>query len=162
MRLRIEITKRTDNGTVLRCLRPDGTATWQKSEKRQADFFPLHDLTHYAVESVLGTKSGFFGLIASGWPIDDTTGKGAMGPLPPEAIAVERTVGLLDLERASALAWTAEEFSTHLSAAGVDLGLLGLTEDKLNAIRDRRRDLFAAWAAVDPGNSLELMYPPGP
>ena len=156
----IQITKRTDGGTVLSCVTPDGTTTWQKSENRQAAFFPLHDLTHYAVESVLETKAGFFGLIANGWSIDDTTGKGAMGPLPPQSIAVERLVGLLDVERATASSWTADEFVGQLTAVGVDPALLDLTDAKLNEVRDRRRDLFAAWAAVVPGQSLDLSFPP--
>src|SRR6516225_617025 len=98
--LGIRLTKRMDGGSVLRCVRGDGSVTWQKQD-RHAAFFALHDLTHFAVESTLGFQSGFFGRIAKGWDIDDTTGKGARGRLPEEAIEVEHIVGLLGAERAS-------------------------------------------------------------
>ena len=74
--LSIQITKRTDGSGVLRCVRADGSMTWQKQKSRHAAFFALHDLTHFAVESALEFRRGFYGLIADGWEIDDTTGKG--------------------------------------------------------------------------------------
>jgi hypothetical protein len=75
--LLIQITKRSDGGGLLRCVRADGSVTWQKQESRHAGFFALHDLTHFAVESTLGFQRGFFGLIAEGWEIEETTGKQA-------------------------------------------------------------------------------------
>jgi hypothetical protein len=105
--LLIQITKRPDGGSVLRCVRADGSTTWQKQESRQAEFFALHDLPHFAVESVLGFRRGFFGLVAEGWEIGETTGKGARGPLPGETTALEYIVGSLDGERASGAIWTA-------------------------------------------------------
>ena len=59
--LLIQITKRTDRAGVLRCVRADGSATWQKQD-RHAAFFVRHDLTHFAVESVLGARQGFYGV----------------------------------------------------------------------------------------------------
>jgi hypothetical protein len=79
--LLIEIAKRANGAGVLRCTRQDGSVTWQKQTKHAAHF-ALHDLTHYAVETALGYRRGFFGLIAEGWDVEDTTGKGARGALP--------------------------------------------------------------------------------
>ncbi|HEU4632006.1 MAG TPA: hypothetical protein VFS08_19810, partial [Gemmatimonadaceae bacterium] len=107
----VQITWRTDGGAVLRCVRADGSVTWQRQQGAQARFFPLHDLAHFAVESTLGAQRGFYGLVAAGWEIDDTTGKGARGPLPDEALAIENLVGLLDRERASGATWTADEIN---------------------------------------------------
>ena len=97
--LRVQLTKRPDGGAVLRCVRADGSATWQRQDGPRAMFFPFHDLTHLAVESTLGFRAGFYGLIADGWDIDDTGGKGRRGRLPPEAVLVEHVVGLFDRER---------------------------------------------------------------
>src|ERR1035438_8851808 len=83
--LQIEILKQSDGSGVLRCTRADGSVSWQKQAKHAAHF-ALHDLTHYAVETALGYKQGFFGLIARGWEVEDTTGKGARGAIPPEAL----------------------------------------------------------------------------
>ena len=91
--LRIQLTKRSDGTYILKCVREDGTSTWQKVEGRNAAFFPVHDLTHYCVESVLRIPDAFFGLIACGWTIEETGGKGARGSLPPNAGFVESVVG---------------------------------------------------------------------
>ena len=61
---------------VLRCTRQVSLVTWQKQIKHAAHF-ALHDLTHYAVATALGYCREFFGLIAEGGEIKDTTGKGA-------------------------------------------------------------------------------------
>src|ERR1700733_6609574 len=102
--LRIEIVKQPDGAGVLRCTRQDGSVSWQK-QTRHAVHFAAHDLTHFAVETVLGYRRGFFGLIAEGWEVEDTTGKGARGPIPEEAGEVEKIVGLFDSERASGMLW---------------------------------------------------------
>ena len=145
--LRIEISKRADGVGVLRCIRQDGSVTWQKQPKHGAHF-ALHDLTHYAVETALGYRRGFFGLIAEGWEVEDTTGKGARGPLPPEAVEVERIVGLFDSERGSGMLWTAEEFNEFAPRP--------LTEAEILEVRALRGKLFKQWAAIEPGQELEL------
>ena len=159
--LRVELTKRADGGALLRCTRADGSVTWQRQAGHQAAFFPLHDLTHHVVETTLGYRRGFLGLVAEGWEIADTTGKGARGPLPPEARLVEHLVGLLDVERASHARWTAAEFAEQLAAVGLDpRDGRGhpLTDDALARVRARRADHFARWAALDPGATLTLAF----
>jgi hypothetical protein len=161
--LRIQLTKQRDGGSVLRCVRADGSSTWQRQEGRHASFFALHDLTHYAVETVLGFQRGFFGLVAEGWDIRDTTGKGARGPLPAETVLVEHIVGFLDAERGSGALWSAAEFNEQLALASRDRGLLAhraLTEADLAGIRARRREVFGQWAALAAGESLELVFAP--
>ena len=165
MSLNIQITKRTDGGAVLKCVRSDGTVTWQKQEGAQGAFFPLHDLTHYSVESELGIRNAFYGLVADGWDIEDTTGKGARGPLPPDAVFVEHVVGTLDSERASGTRWTAEEFNDSLarsaSNSGGKFAARRLTDDDLARIRKRRAELFQQWHALRPGQTLSLDFPSG-
>lgn len=56
--LRIAIEKRADGAGLLRCTRPgNGGVTWQKQPERHAVHFVHHDLTHYAVETVLGAAA---------------------------------------------------------------------------------------------------------
>ena len=159
--LRIRIAKRTDGGAVLRCVRADRTETWQKQSGASAAFFPLHDLTHYAVEAELGIRDAFYGLIADGWSIDDTTGKGARGALPPDALFVENVVGTLDLERAGGVRWTAEEFNASMALHAKTSGRpepRALTDEELSRIRKRRAELFSHWEKVPPGQSLDLEF----
>ena len=119
----IQLTKRKDGRVLLRCFRADGSATWQRQDDDRAAFFPVHDLTHYAVESELDFTRGFYGLIADGWEIADTTGKGARGPLPEETIAVEYIVGSLGAERGAGSPCAADEFNDHASVYSQRRGL---------------------------------------
>jgi hypothetical protein len=107
-------------------------------------------MTHYAVETALGYRRGFFGLIAEGWDVDDTTGKGARGPLPIEAGEVERIVGLFDTERGSGMLWTVEEFNEFAPRA--------LTEAEIGSVRSLRGKLFRQWFEIAPGQKLELTF----
>jgi hypothetical protein len=147
--LRIDIAKHADGSIALRCTREDGSVTWQK-QTRHAAHFVLHDLTHYAVETALGYQRGFFGLIAEGWDTEDTTGKGARGRLPMEAVEVEQIVGLFDTERGSGTLWTAGEFNAFAPRA--------LTEAEIQSVRALRGWLFEQWFALAPGRALELQF----
>src|SRR5438105_12967190 len=144
--MRVQIAKKADGSGVLRCVRDDGSTAWQKQTDRHAAFFALHDLTHFAVETTLGYRRGFFGLVAEGWDFEDTTGQGARGPLPPEAAEVEGIAGLLDAERAGGIAWTVEEFNEFAAAKGSR----HLTSDELARVKKRRSELFQQWSAVVP------------
>ena len=154
--MRVQITKRSDESGVLRCVRTDGSVTWQKQTDRHAAYFALHDLTHFAVETTLGFRRGFFGLISEGWDIEDTSGKGARGPLPPEAGEAELIVGLFSAERAGGVIWTVDEF--HESAAMV--GARQLSFDEIVRVKKKRSELFQQWFAIEPGATLELQFEP--
>ena len=147
--LRIEITKQPDSTGVLRCTRQDGSVTWQKQTKHAA-YFALHDLTHYAVEVTLGYDHGFFGLIAAGWDVEDTTGKGSRGALPTDAAEVEQIVGLFQTEQASGTRWTTEQFNEFTPRA--------LTDAEIQNVRTLRAALFQKWFATKPGDKLELEF----
>jgi len=150
--LRIEILKPPNGAGVLRCTRQDGSVTWQK-QMRQSPYFALHDLMHYAVESALGYRHGFFGLIAGGWDIEDTGGKGVRGVLPSEAMEVEQIVGLFQGEQTSSTLWTTEQFNTFAPRP--------LTDTDIRNVRRLRRELFERWFAIPPGDKLELRFEPG-
>ena len=159
--LDLRFTKQADGAAVLRCTRADGSVTFQRHAGAQAVFYPLHDLTHYAVESELGVAGAFFGLVAAGWDIEDTTGKGARGPIPPDAMAVEYLVGALDLERAGSVAWSAETLNAHACAMASKDGRpapRALTETELERVRDRIRTLIERWASIPPGGTLALSF----
>jgi hypothetical protein len=157
----LQFTKRTDGGALLKCVRADGSATWQRQEGNRAAFFPLHDLAHYAVETELGFARGFYGLIAEGWEIADTTGKGARGPIPNEAIEVEYIVGSLGAERAGDDACTAQEFNQLAAAFAATRGLpkpRELTGEQLARLRPRINELGARWRDLPAGGTLELPF----
>ena len=152
--MRVQITKKADGSGVLRCVRADGSVTWQKQTDRQAAYFALHDLTHFAVETTLWLRRGFFGLIAEGWEMEETTGKGARGALPPEAVEVEGIVGLFDAERGGGQIWTVDEFNEFAAMRSVR----ELSADEIVRVKKKRSELFQQWSAIEPGATLELPF----
>jgi hypothetical protein len=113
-------------------------------------FFALHDLTHYAVETVLGYRDGFFGLLAQGWDMDDIGGKGKRGALPGNAIEVEKIVGVFDSERGAGVLWTTEEFNQFAPRP--------LTAEEIQQVRATRSRLSQQWFATPTGGRLELQF----
>jgi hypothetical protein len=159
--LTIELSKSADGAVVLRCVRGDGSVTWQKQGGKPASFFPLHDLTHFSVETVLEAQQGFYGLIAGGWDIGGTTGKGAKGPLPDEALAVEHLVGMLDAERASGTIMSAAELNEHAAAYAKENHFspkFALTDKILERIRSQTADLHSRWIALPVGETMALEF----
>ncbi len=64
--MKIQFKKGKDKST-LHCIRKDGTATWSTIYQGME----IHDLAHFAVETELGFKKAFYGLLASGYAIQD-------------------------------------------------------------------------------------------
>jgi len=160
--VKIQITKKPDGSSILKCVRDDGSEVWQKQQGSSAAFFPLHDLTHYSVETELGIRDAFFGLIAAGWSIDATTGKGTFGPLPVMAVYVEHVVGTLDSERAGGTHWPASDFNETIARSFANAGLAvprTLTDDEVLRIRKRRAELFGVWNELPAGDTLHLSFP---
>jgi hypothetical protein len=154
----IRLKKGRDGPPTLTCVRADGTRTWGKVHPS----FPGHDLTHCAVESVLGFDQAFFGLVATGWEIDDFAAPGAAARLPRQALWAEHIVGLLSLERTHGTAFAAREFNEQLARS---LELQGvppvrfLSDAELERARQRRDALHAAWHAMAPGDTLDVPFP---
>jgi hypothetical protein len=156
-----------DGSASLTCIRGDGTSTWQRQQGSLGVVFPPHDLTHYAVETTLGYRRGFYGLIAAGWEISDFAKPWPRGEIPEEAREVEMIVGFFDTERRSLTRLTEAEFNDHaarfVAASQVRKpGSLGtvrsLTEAEIDTVRDCRAELLRRWAAVEPGQVLELPF----
>ncbi|MFL6590347.1 MAG: hypothetical protein ACJ8M4_09265 [Chthoniobacterales bacterium] len=159
--MKIQFTKRADGSAILKCVRADGTETWQRQRNEHAVFFPLHDLTHYAVETELGFCEGFYGLIARGWDIEETTGQTARGPLPDEAIEVEYLVSAFSAERAGGTVTSSEEFNDHAARFARMKGMGApreLTDDELKRVRARFDELATKWRGLAMEKALELPF----
>jgi hypothetical protein len=160
-RIVIRIKKGTDGRTALSCIRADGTTTWQRQEGAQATFFPKHDLTHYAVETVLGHGQGFYGLVSVGWDFSDFGSPWPRGRLPVEANISEMIVGMLDMERRAGERASAEDLNQSLAEYAIENSLpqqREITEEDLARVRAKRAEMFAKWEAVQPGDALEIPF----
>jgi hypothetical protein len=159
--LTIRLTRRSDGAVLFELARPDGTSTWQKRTGPAAEFFAIHDITHFAVETVLGFPRGFYGLVAEGWNLADFGTPWPRGPLPAEALPAEVIVGLFDTQRAAGEPLTAEQCNgsaaTYFAAAG-QASPVHVTDAQLEAIRAMLSDLVWRWQSLPAGASMELEF----
>ncbi|HEY9384329.1 MAG TPA: hypothetical protein VIP80_12545 [Gemmatimonadales bacterium] len=159
--LLIRIKKKSDGSAALSCLRADGSVTWQRQEGVQGRFFPIHDLTHYAVETVLGHRRGFYGLVAEGWDLSDFGAPWPKGRLPADLDPSELLVGFLDSERAGAVTWSADDFNAKTAIYYAQQGRSGscrISPGQLERVRAMRDELIARWRALPAGATLELPF----
>ena len=122
--------------------RPDGSATWERKDARYASFFARHDLTHYAVETTMGYRRGFYGLVAEGWDLSDFGSPWPRGRLPADAEPAELIVGFFDGERADGVELSAADFNRNAALSFAQRGYANPpTLDDANArAHSRRRD----------------------
>ena len=164
--LLIRIKKKTDGSAALTCMRADGSVTWQRQEGQLGRFFPPHDLTHYAVESSLGFNQAFFGLVADGWDMSDFGKESTRGKAPEQALLAELIVGFFDLERATGVIGTADDFNEKIVTWYRDndrpIPTFRLTEADIERIRTVRSELFTKWRALPPGEALEIPFERSP
>jgi hypothetical protein len=161
--LTIRLSRRPDGAVIFALRRADGTTTWQKRTGPTAEFFAVHDLTHYAVETTLGYRGAFYGLVASGWDLSDFGPPWPRGPLPIEALAAEVIVGLFDTQRAAHERLSATQcnaaaesyFDAHRSPSPVHV-----TDEELDRVRGLLSDLAWRWHAARPDEPMELSFPP--
>ncbi len=158
--MQISITKGKNKPHVLTCKRKDGTITWTKLQPGLV----FHDLIHYAVESVLGYKNAFYGLLKKGFNIQDfelprTKRPKALIPknLPYEAIHAEFLVGLFQMEIADGKPY--QDFNAVLREVYAEKGKAApapLESEIIESIRLRIRELHDKWVLLTPGECLSL------
>jgi hypothetical protein len=166
----IRIKKNPDGSASLTCTRADGSATWQRQKGQLGAIFPLHDLTHYAVETALGYTNAFYGLVADGWNLSDFTSPWPRGAPPMEARQVENLVSGFEMESRHGGAMNADDYNAgvteRLDAAAAVPGSKvppqrRLTDDEVSSVRALRAELIARWTAVRPGEAMELEFDRG-
>jgi hypothetical protein len=154
----IRITKGRDGPNILTCVRDDGTSTWAKVQ----DYFPVHDMTHFVVETTLGIPNAFYSLVRDGWDLSDFVVKGNAAKLPPQANLVEALVGRLQRELMPGTEFTVESYNEEVDAVLEGIGnpeRRRVTHAELGEMRARLRELMSEWKGLEPGGSIELSFP---
>lgn len=157
----LKFSKTRDGSPVLSITRRDGSVAWQK----QHAFFPVHDLTHYAIETTLGLRQAFWGMMADGWEFSDFGTPWPRGPMPnlDQALLAEVSAGWFDrfahLLEADGLG--AADLNTHVAEYCAQHGLSPprvITADEFARICAVRGDLAARWHALGPREAMELEF----
>lgn len=159
--LTFRLKKRADAAAQLTLVREDGSHT--TGPVGSADgYFPVHDLTHYAIEQTLGLSEGFLGLIAAGWEINDFGVKGTAKRLSAETMFAECAAGELsrqvlmrDPSSLEDFIWAVEikvhQTSPHYKSPS-------LSEAQFAAIRERIMTEWQRWRELPPNGTLELSF----
>ena len=159
--LAIRIKKKTDGSAALSCTRADGSATWQRQDGQLGRFFPLHDLTHYAVETVLGFDRGFYGLLAEGWDISDF-GKpehraGFLRGRTRRSFRRDVRSRAHDGERGDAEDMAAK-IASYYESRSLPRPDVDVTQAHVDQIRALRAKLFERWRELPAGEAMELEF----
>ena len=154
--MEILFTKSGQEEAVFSCKRKDGTVTWAHVSK----FFMLHDLCHYAIETIIPLKKAFLGMLAGGTaitefelPKDERT-----FDLTPEALFAEHLVNLVVIDYTQGrMDNLLEVFSATYDRTGSSLPY-SITEEKLENIRIKYASLVEQWISVPERESLKLLF----
>lgn len=154
----IRLKKRDHKKHTLSCVRDDGSVTWCPDD----DYFAHHDLIHYVVETTLGYRQAFYGLLAAGWEVSDfgqldpATGKKRVIPL--EAGHTEMIASALQAELWGGIPPESFFEMLEMACANMNVPPSAITPEQLAAMRERIPDLFGQWRALPVGETLELVF----
>ena len=160
-RLTFQLKKRADAKSQLVLIREDGTHTMGTIGPSDG-YGPVHDLTHYAIESTLGLSEGFLGLCASGWEIKDFEVKGTAARLPREAVFAEVAAGELSRQLLTRQVTSLADFLW-----AVDLSLKQqpgtfdrppISEEQFTAIHALIAAEWQRWRELPANGTLELTF----
>ena len=179
LRILFAKAKDPDSQDVLTCIRSDGSRTWSKLHAA----FPIHDMTHYALESEMDAADGFFGLLAQGWDITDFGIPEKRAKMPLEALWIEHVVGIIWREYVTRQAGSHEEFreavraTVHALRENLDRNAKRtgpradysereqsvldreISEESRARVMSRIGELAAQWARTPRGETMELLFP---
>ncbi|MGI8951627.1 MAG: hypothetical protein ACR2FN_08585 [Chitinophagaceae bacterium] len=142
---------------VISCKRKDGSDTWMKTD----EFFVMHDLMHYAVETTLHYKTAFYGMLAQGVSITDfeLPKNERTFSLTKEAGFAENIVNVLFIELRQ------QKFPDFNSTITEIYRMNNyseepplLTEIQLQNIRAKFHELCAKWNSLKTNETLQLMF----
>src|ERR1043166_9613913 len=159
--LTFRIKKRADADAQLILVREDGSQTYGPFGPADG-YGPVHDLTHYVIESTLGLGDGFLGLVAGGWEIKDFEVKGMAKRLPPEALFAENAAGELSRQLLMRQVSSVEDFLwvlyMQIAKSGVPYARPEITQQQFDGIVVRIRAERAKWRELPPHGTIELHF----
>ena len=139
----------------MRLYRDDGSA---ESAELGPDL-PYHDLAHYVVERRFEIAAGFYGHIARGSSVGQLSTTPGVRALGPEALKAEILARCLQALLTGAC--SAEGFTQLTHAEFSQWGippLSKLSPEMLDALLAEYRALIERYAALRPGESLQLEF----
>ena len=140
---------------TLTCIRDDGSVTWTYLHRG----FVHHDFAHYVVETTLGFENAFFGLVAKGYDIPDFSQPKAKRTfeIPEEAMNTEPIVALLQADLPNT-PYPQDTNSNGLFREHSATVPVSVTDEQLEAMRQKLQALLQQWHDLQPGESMVLQF----
>jgi hypothetical protein len=150
----MEITKNIDKPHVICYVRDDRTKTWMHAD----NFFVRHDLSHYAIEKILGYTTAFMGMLNKGMDIKDFENreKRSKMAITNEARNSEQMANLFLMEVAQG---NLEDFNDTLKQTFTGTQVIDvpfLTSNEVAAIRNYLKELYKNWDELPAGETMSL------
>lgn len=155
--MEISFTKNTAAEHSITYRRDDGSVTWMRASL----YFIRHDLSHYAIETTLGYRTAFMGMINAGMGIRDFEDrkKRLSMHVTDEAWYAESMANIFMMELAQG---RVEDFNQVAAAAFAEMKLPvpppRLTLAEGDEIRRRLQELITQWQQVPEKESLLLTF----
>jgi hypothetical protein len=155
--MEISFTKNSGKSHIISCRRNNGTVTWMQN----SSFFITHDLCHYAMETKLGLKKAFYGMLAAGIDINDfdLPKDQRTFQLTEEALFAEQMVNLLTIEYSQGCI---ENFSEKLKEILIKDKYVSappvIKPEQLDEIRSFYETLMNQWVLLPEGETINLNF----
>ena len=153
--MEILFTKKFNGDHILSCKREDGSVSW----KHVSSFFIIHDLCHFAVETLMPLKNAFYGMVAAGTDISEFDLPKAQRnfQLTEEALFAEQLVNMLTIEYAQGKMENFIEIFTSINDVEGSKAL-PIDELKLEKIRNLINQLMQKWNLLQEGKTITLLF----
>lgn len=155
--MRVQFKKRKNHQNTIRCVRDDGTEDWWSFKGRMD-----HDLAHFAVEKELGLRKGLYGHLNEGvtFKILALAGVTKAYPWHPEIFWSEAIVNTLS--QAILMPDLQTDINAAIKAGCEKIGLQQLppylTDQQIDDLISKIKQLWSDWSRCDLGQSLEFDY----
>lgn len=155
--MKIQIKKRNNSKHVISYLR-DGLETyWIEAD----NFLVLHDLCHFAIETTLGYKTAFWGLIASGINpnVFENKEKRDALELSNEAWYAEHLANLFLIEYTQGRFENINEiFKQCMQEHSSNVAMKQFSDTEIKAIRISLDQIIEKWKNIENDNLLSLEF----
>ncbi|MEP6700297.1 MAG: hypothetical protein ABJA85_03240 [Bacteroidota bacterium] len=155
--MEISFTKNSGKSHIISCRRNDGTVTWMQN----SSFFITHDLCHYALETKLGLKKAFYGMLAAGTDINDfeLPKDQRTFQLTEEAILAEQMVNLLTIEYSQGRIENFVSMLNEICHRDTNLSKLpDIKTETLDEIRNLYNGLMNQWVLLPEEETMILKF----
>lgn len=155
--MQIHFTKNNGKLHLITYYRTDGTNTWMHA----SEYFVLHDLSHYAIESELCYPDAFYGMLNQGMKPGDFENRQIRQQLGMSSPAAHAE-NLANLFLTEQLQGRFNDFISVAEAAWKtsfgDIPSPALRGEQVDAIRQNLEQRILEWKNLEIGNTLILSF----